>query len=486
MALGAESRNRMRKSPSLATFRVVRIAKVPGALCSLRNRMRITGLALVPPPTAADLPKVTPELLASVLARYSRSNEGIHKILEKVDLANPDASIDRILKFVDYGHASIGGLTGGLAIALDDVSMWLAYKVFEIATMADGQESSTRYITMDAANLPAPAALGIPDDLAGRWTSLMAKAFAAYQAEYARLDALAVAQPNLVRLPPDAKPAVVTRLRKNYALDRARYFIPFATRTNLGLVQSSRMWATTVKHLDSLPHPEARAAAKLIRDELLKQSPRLMRHSFAEKSFAEQGAQELAASVALGLSRLSTAPLADDIWVRVDRATPPWLAETQPVSEALRHRANRYGYQGSATRRMRVTFAWNNMALAELRDLNRHRTGHRHTPLIQAGFYLPPEIPAAGHAALLAEQADLTRELLQRGSPAYVYSLLLGAQTPFEHSTHADKFIYEAELRTGMGAHFRYAEHLSAALRGFFQQVPEAKDWVVEGTAEPE
>src|SRR5476649_397895 len=180
--------------------------------------MRITGLALVPPPTAADLPKVTPELLASVLARYSRSNEGIHKILEKVDLASPDASIDRILKFVDYGHASIGGLTGGLAVALDDVSMWLAYKIFEIATMADGQESSTRYITMDAANLPTAEELGVAADLAGRWRDMMARAFAAYHTEYARLDALATANPGLVRVPPNAKPAVVTRLRKNYAL----------------------------------------------------------------------------------------------------------------------------------------------------------------------------------------------------------------------------------------------------------------------------
>lgn len=448
--------------------------------------MRITGLALVPPPTAADLPKVTPELLASVLARYSRSNQGIGAILSKVDLANPDASIDRILNFVDYGHASIGGLTGGLAIALDDVSMWLAYKVFEIATMADGQESSTRYITMDATNLPTAAELGIPDDLASRWSALMAKSFAAYHAEYARLDAAAIANPGLVRLPPDAKPAVVTRLRKNYALDRARYFIPFATRTNVGLVQSSRMWATTVKHLDSLPHPEARAAAKLIRDELLKQSPRLMRHSFAEKSYTAQAAQDLATSLALGLDRLSAAPLSDQVWVNVDRATPPWLPETQSVAESLRHRANRYGHQGTATRRMRVTFAWNNMALAELRDLNRHRTGHRYTPVIQAGFYLPPEISHAAHAELLSEQLELTRELMHRGSPAYVYSLLLGAQTPFEHSTHADKFIYEAELRTGMGAHFRYAEHLSAVLREFFKQVPEAKPHVVEGTAEPE
>ncbi|MFT3783931.1 MAG: FAD-dependent thymidylate synthase [Nibricoccus sp.] len=448
--------------------------------------MKVTGLALVPPPSAADLPKVTPELLASVLARYSRSNDGLAAILEKVDLANPDASIDRILKFVDYGHASIGGLTGGLAIALDDVSMWLAYKVFEISQMADGQESSTRYITMNASNLPAADEIGMPEDLAERWQALLGKAFAAYNAEYARLDAAALANPALVRLPADAKAAVVTRLRKNYALDRARYFIPFATRTNLGLVQSSRMWAQTVKHLDSLPQPEARAAAKAIREVLLKISPRLMRHSTAEKSFEEQARQELAVSLKLGLQRLSTGPLADEVWVNVDRATSPFLPEVQSVGDALRHRTNRYGYQGSATRRMRVTFAWNNMAIAELRDLNRHRTGHRYTPLIQAGFYLPAEIKHADHAELLAEQAELTRELMKRGSAAYVYSLLLGAQTPFEHSTHADKFIYEAELRTGMGAHFRYAEHLSATLREFFKQVPEAKEWVVEGTAEPE
>ena len=448
--------------------------------------MKVTGLALVPPPTAADLPKVTPELLASVLARYSRSNDGLQNILGKVDLANPDESIDRILKFVDYGHASIGGLTGGLAIALDGISMWLAWKIFEISQMADGQESSTRYITMEATNLPTPAELGVPDDLAARWSAVMARAFAAYHAEYERLDRVGTEHPELIRLPAGAKPAVVNRIRKNYALDRARYFIPLATRTNLGLVQSSRMWATTVKHLDSLPQVEARAAAALIRAELIKISPRLMRHSSTEQSYSEQARQELARSCTLGLARLSTAPLADQVWVKVDRSTPPWLAEEQSVPESLRHRANRYGHQGLATRRMRVTFAWNNMAVAELRDLNRHRTGHRYTPMIQAGFYLPPEITRAGHQALLDEQAALTRELMQRGLGAYVYSLLLGAQTPFEHTTQADKFIYEAELRTGMGAHYRYAEHLSAVLREFFAQVPEAKDWVVEGTAEPE
>jgi len=448
--------------------------------------MKITGLAIVPPPSAAEMPKVTPELLASVLARYSRSNDGLSLILSKVDLANPDASIDRILKFVDYGHASIGGLTGGIAIALDGISMWLAYRLFEISQMADGQESSTRYITMDPANLPLPEQIGIPEDLAPRWIQLMARSFAAYNAEYARLDRLGQEEPARVRLPADAKPAVVTRIRKNYALDRARYFIPLATRTNVGLVQSARMWAQTVKHLDSLPQEEARTAAALIRVELERIVPRLTRHSSAERSFVEQSKQELQTSLRLGLERLSTKPLADQVWVSVDRSTPPWLAEEQSVPEALRHRVNRYGQCGAAVRRMRVAFAWNNMAIAELRDLNRHRTGNRHTPLIQAGFYLPQEISHADHQALLAEQESLLRELMQRGCPAYVYGLLLGSQTPFEHSTQADKFIYEAELRTGMGAHFRYAEHLSAVLKEFFKQVPEAKEWVVEGTAEPE
>lgn len=448
--------------------------------------MKVTGLAVVPPPTAADLPRVTPELLASVLARYSRSNEGMAAILGRVDPNHPDESIDRILKFVNYGHASIGGLTGGLAVAIDGASMWLAYKLFEVSTMADGQESSTRYIAMDASSLAPAAELGIPDDLAARWDAIMARAFTAYQAEYARLETLGNSEPERIRVPKGARPAVIARIRKNFALDRARYFIPFATRTNLALVQTSRMWAQTVKHLDSLPQPEARTAAAAIREELIKLSPRLMRHCGAEFSYQEQARQELAASVQLGLERLSAEPLPDAVWVKVNRETPPWLPELQPVPEALRHRANRYGQCGSAARRMRVTFAWNNLAIAELRDLNRHRTGYRYTPLIQAGFYLPPEVSRISHASLLAGQADLTREFLRRGSPAYVYSLLLGAQTPFEHATHGDKFIYEAELRTGMGAHFRYAEHLSAALGEFLRQVPDAADWVAEGTAEPE
>ncbi len=448
--------------------------------------MKVSGLAIVPPPEADNAFKVTPELLASVLARYSRSNQGIGKIMEKVDLASPDKSIDRILKFVDYGHASIGGLTGGIAMAIDDVSMWLAYKLFEVAQMADGQESSTRYITMDPQNVPTPDEVGMPVDLAKEWLDLIAIAFECYESEYKRLDSVAVENPEVVRAPEDTPEKVLKRMRKNYALDRARYFIPFATKTNLALVMSARMWAQAVKHLASMPQKEAQTVAAALRSELMKFSPRLIKHSQAEKSYEEQCRQEFSESLKLGLARLSHESLPDEVWVNVDRSVPPFLEETQEIEDGLKYRENRYGYCGSSVRRMRVSFAWNNMAIAELRDLNRHRTGHRYTPCIQAGFYLPPEIERSSHQSFLDRQTRFLGKLLDRGEPAYLYGLMLGSQTPFEHSTHADKFIYEGELRTGLGAHYRYAEHLSKALAEFYKQVPDAKDWIVEGTAEPE
>ncbi len=448
--------------------------------------MKVSGLAITPPPEAENEFKVTPELLASVLARYSRSNQGIGKIMEKVDLANPEKSIDRILKFVDYGHASIGGLTGGIAMAIDDVSMWLAYKLFEISQMSDGQESSTRYITMNPENVPTADELGVPPDLTEEWMELIAEAFECYESEYKRLDTIAVDNPEVVRAPEGTPEKVLKRMRKNYALDRARYFIPLATKTNLALVMSARMWAQTVKHLASMPQKEAQTVADALRNELMKFSPRLIKHSQAEKSYEEQCQREFAASLELGKARLSSENLEDEIWVSVDSSTPPFLHESQDVSDGLRYRGNRYGYCGTSIRRMRVSFAWNNMAIAELRDLNRHRTGHRYTPCIQAGFYLPAEIDAVSHKTFLDRQTAYLEKLLDLGEPSYVYGLMLGSQTPFEHSTHADKFIYEAELRTGLGAHYRYAEHLSKALAEFYKQVPEAKEWVVEGTAEPE
>jgi hypothetical protein len=49
-----------------------------------------------------------------------------------------------------------------------------------------------------------------------------------------------------------------------------------------------------------------------------------------------------------------------------------------------------------------------------------------------------------------------------------------------------DKFIYEMELRTGIGSHYKYAEHCKDILAKWFEKYPETKGLIFEGSAEPE
>lgn len=134
--------------------------------------------------------------------------------------------------------------------------------------------------------------------------------------------------------------------------------------------------------------------------------------------------------------------------------------------------------------------------MAEIRDLNRHRTGNKHCPLVPQGFYgALDQLPAGADDAraalgrLIAEAqaaSDHAHQLLSAGDATYIYWTLLGTQFPFEHVTTADKFIYEAELRTGLGAHYKYAEHLGDALAEWYQLYPDTRGRILEGSAEPE
>ena len=452
--------------------------------------MNVTGLSLCPPSTAEDNPKVTPELLAASLARYSRSNEGIDKILKSIDWANPDKAVDSIFRFVDYGHASIGGLTGGIAMAIDGISMFLAYKVFEFSQQADGQESSTRYIKMTAANLPPPESVGIPEKYAVEWTSLMTAFLEVYQIIYSELDDLAKKDPAIVRAPSNTPPKVLDRLRRNYALDRARYVIPLALKTNMGIVMSARSWVEVIRQIESLGLIEATRLAGLLRVEIAKYAPRLIRHSSPDQASSGQAEQLWRYSKSLVVQNgVSIENLQDKVFVSIENLLPSFFSNGQTITEGMAGKVNRYSTAGSSIKRILVRFAWNNIAFAELRDLNRHRTGYRFSPLAPVGFYLPEGIGHRSLESLLQRYKRLVVDLASdQDTPlgTHVYAYLLGTQVGFEHSTHADKLIYEIELRTGIGAHFRYAEHLKAVAAELLKAIPELGPHIQIGTAEPE
>jgi len=444
------------------------------------------------PPSKHTGNTAAPEVLAACLAKYSRSMSGIDEILDSIDHSNTEKAVDAIFKFVDYGHASIGGLTGGIPIAIDGISMLLALKLFEFGQMADGQESSTRYITLTKEGLPSAENLGIPLSLVGQWEEVCELGFSLYSKVYEDLNNNVTEEK--ARIPAGTSEKVAQRMLKNYALDRARYFLPLATKTNIALVATARIWAEIIRSIDSLQTEEAKELAIQLRDCLKIAAPNLIRHSYPNAA-SLQRTQDLNAEVstAILLHGVPNRPIKDKLELEIEDTKSSFFKE-QPYSEATAGKVNRYCQVGPRIKRQFVRVAWNNIAMAELRDLNRHRTGYRYTDYVPKGFYLPAEalqsilkLGLDGQLQrFLSAYSALISEFASKNTALVPYAFFLGTQVAFEHSTQADKFIYEVELRTGTGAHFRYAEHLSAAVAAYIKLVPEAARHINIGTAEPE
>lgn len=464
--------------------------------------MKVTHTPLRPTEAAqaAGRPALTPELLAASGARYSRNNEGLEAILSRIDPENLDRSVESIFRMIDYGHQSIADMAP-VAMFLDGVSQWLAYYVWSVCSTAGGQESSTRYIRISQEGLPSAEAVGMAD--AEAWQAAMGTAFDAYQEALALWEAVAAADPTVTRIPAallndpsEAAGRRVARMKRNYAFDRARYFLPAAALTNVMLVMSARGWVQLCQHLLSHPLPEARALGAAVREELGLVTPRLLKHAEAKPSFVRGLQAELESWSRLAAGEAG--PLTDATQPP-DAPCTPFLQVQRPPSGAeelaadLQFHDNRYAWFGPELRRVGVRFGWEAVALAEIRDLNRHRTGNKYCPLVPRGFYAALDELPAGAGARLRELAEVGREAsshararLAAGDPTFVYWTLLGTQYPFEHLTTADKFLYEAELRTGLGAHYRYARHLREALALWYAEFPETRGLVLEGSAEPE
>jgi hypothetical protein len=280
----------------------------------------------------------------------------------------------------------------------------------------------------------------------------------------------------------------VARLRRNYAFDRARYFLPAAAATNVMLLMSARSWVSLCQQLLSHPLPEPRTAGEQILAELALSAPRMLRHAKVTEAVRQAMDYEFKKLRRLANQHCVAEPARPFLQV-----TLPEHAGDSECAAALGFHPNRYAPIGSDLQRTAVRFGWSAIGFAEIRDLNRHRTGTKYCPQVPQGFYAAlDQVPSAGASDLNAlvelglEASDKALELLRSGDHSYIYWTLLGTQFPFEHLTTADKFIYEAELRTGLGAHYRYARHLRDVLALWYEQFPATKGLVLEGTAEPE
>lgn len=472
--------------------------------------MKVTQVALRPTEASlhAGRPSLTPELLAACGARYSRNNEGLDSILSKIDPDNLDKSVDSIFKMIDYGHQSIADMVP-VAMFIDRISIWLAYYVWTLCPTAGGQESSTRYIKLSVDELIEPEELGIASDRIGRWRESMAEAFKAYQEALKVWENIATHDAAVARIPksilndPSEKAQKqAARMRRNYGFDRARYFLPVAAGTNMMLLMPARGWVALCQHLLSHPLPEANRLGRAIREELELSAPRMLRYAQTRESTFNGIRQEFERLVAIAKSGAPSTltstwgPCEALPTAKLDVYLPANSSEIDLLDD-LRFHENRYAWVGEHLKRTGIRFGWDAVALAEVRDLNRHRTGTKHCPLIPQGFYSAlDQIPERQKTACYANLANLSEigrhassashSHLSVGDHAYLYWTLLGTQYQFEHLTTADKFLYEAELRTGTGAHFRYARHLREVLALWYERFPGTRNLILEGSAEPE
>lgn len=446
----------------------------------------------------AGAPQLTPELLAASGARYSRNNEGLEAILSKIDPDNLDKSVDSIFKMIDYGHQSIADMVP-ISIFIDDISIWLAYLIWSQCPTAGGQESSTRYIKLSSDSIAAPEAFGIRPDEVQEWASFINAAFKHYEEALSFWENVAEQNPSLMRIPTslladptDKAQKQVARMRRNFAFDRSRYFLPVCALTNMMLVMSARGWVQLCQYLLSHYHPEAQMLGNLVVEQLQLEAPRMIKHATSQPGMQEGLADEFktfaeeAQSSTKQLGELATCAS----FVTV---VPPEGVSDERLSRSLIHHSHRYAFIAEPARSTLVRFGWDAVSMAEIRDFNRHRTGTKYCPLTPNGFYFAQDEAHRLNVQLPSTLGDFgqdqlrwARTVLARFDSAYSSRILLGHTFPFTHSTTFDKFVYEVELRTGVGAHYRYANHLMDAVRSLSATWPITASLIALGSAEPE
>ena len=440
---------------------------------------------------------LTPELLAATGARYSRNNEGLDAIVSKIDFANTGKSVDGIFKMVDYGHASIADMAP-IALFIDDISLFAAYFLWTLAPTAGGQECSTRYIKLDAGSVVDDDTLGIPEDLKLEYWKYVEKSFKSYELALEYWTQVGINEPGLTKIPSsllnsssEKDKKQVARMMRNYAFDRARVYLPVSAMTGVMMIQSARSWVNISAHLQSHTLRELNIIGKEIEEKLKLGAPRLVKHCKATQALKDLYAYENNFEKNYCKMKNKFLPSANqcDTLLKVH-----WNKKLD--IDAFKFRQNRYSPFGHTISQIPVTFSWEGITFGEIRDLNRHRTGSKYCSLVPIGFYgATDEIPSDKSDLIFDKIKQLysnfekttpnAREMM-KDHAEYIYFTSLGHKYFFEHTTTVDKFIYEMELRTGVGAHYKYAEHCRKCLELWYQKYPQTKGLIFEGSAEPE
>ena len=202
-------------------------------------------ITLIDPKQVSD-----PELLAMLMAFYSRSTKPIHERL--ASLGDTEDQIKTALKkyYIGYGHASIADCAS-VSVFLENISL-LAAKRVEATPLFNGQECSTRYIDFSKQGLTDPLDTELSRQILKGWMFLY------YELQEPIKEHLISLNP----CPSTESEALWTKAIQAKVFDVVRSFLPVAIQTSVALSMPMRALQEHLANLALSKEDEFKELAK--------------------------------------------------------------------------------------------------------------------------------------------------------------------------------------------------------------------------------
>jgi flavin-dependent thymidylate synthase len=214
-----------------------------------------------------EIQKATPEVLSAAYARISRSSKNVTELrkeaLEEIDKARK--SNQKII--YEMGHSSVAE-HAVFNFDITGISRYLAEFVQQ-SRLVSFTEKSQRYVTLEGDYI-VPKEIENHSCKAG-YISLIEKMNSLYSEMY-----------EIALELPEVKSIEHKREREGRAKEDARYFLPLATETQMGMTINARNLEKMLKRLDCLNFQEAHDLRTLIWKEVKDTAPSLIQYIKSE------------------------------------------------------------------------------------------------------------------------------------------------------------------------------------------------------------
>jgi len=224
--------------------------------------------------TIYSLDHLKPEIVAVTFAKCSRSPESFQDIANEL---NDEKSANFHEKWVvGYGHSSVAE-HATLHLAIENVSI-LATKVIEDNRLASYTEKSTRYQIFDREKYYKPKNI-MSSQFAKNYEDTLNYIFDTYTKLNKPVKEFIIKKYPKKKNQKENIYNVITKAR---ICDNARYLLPTATLTNLGITANARQLEHAIVKLLSSPLQEMQEIGSRLKEEGLKIVPTLIK--FADKN----------------------------------------------------------------------------------------------------------------------------------------------------------------------------------------------------------